>query len=120
MRKLTRPSRVATLAITTLGAIPAVSQPALAIHDSAPCPPDPTLEPLFSFIHDVTTLIMLLGLAFAVVGLSVSGIEYMWAVTLERKKRAKQHAQNVIIGVVILLSATMIVAFLMTRLPVCP
>lgn len=119
MTAFTHPPIVATLMLATIGGVLIFSQPALAIHDSASCPPDPTLEPLFTFVHEVTTVIMILGLAFAVLGLSLSGIEYMWANTLERKKRAKQRAQNVIIGVVILLSATMIVAFLMTRLPVC-
>jgi len=57
------------------------------------------LSQLTSLLNSFADLLQSIGLAMAVVGLSVAGIAYM----AHKPRTAKEIAQNVVIGVVILL-----------------
>lgn len=85
---------------------------------SASCPTPGGLEPFFEFMNNITLTVVLIGVGLGILALSVSGIQYMWG-GIQTKERAKERVQRVILGLIILLSAQFVVAYLVTQLPVC-
>jgi len=73
------------------------------------------MEPLVLLLHSLTELAFLAGVSLGVLGLSVAAI-FLMLPGPENNRRGKMLAKNVLIGVILLLSANMIVAFLVSEL----
>lgn len=89
--------------------------PAAATHDSVPCPIPEQLQPLFNLMHALTELAMLAGVGLGTLGFMFAGICYIipgqkW------NNRGRNVGKHVFLGVIILLSARMIVAFLTSQM----
>ena len=92
-----------------------LSMPVAAVHDSVPCPIPPELLPLFELLHTFAELAMVLGILIGTLGILIAGI--MWMIPgPDWNRRAKGTATYVVVGTVILLSAHMIMAFLISQM----
>jgi len=91
------------------------ASPAAAAHGNLNCDPPESLMPLFELMHTLTELAFLAGVVVGTVGFMFAGILYM-VPGRENAERGKDVAKHVFIGVVILLSANMVIAFLVNEL----
>jgi len=89
--------------------------PAAAAHGNLGCDPPESLMPLFELMHTLTELAFLAGVAVGTIGFMTAGIMYMIP-GREKAEQGKNVAKHVFIGVLILLSANMIVSFLVNEL----
>lgn len=117
MREKTRPT-VATLFKTTIpvASLIITTQPASAVHGSVSCSIPSNLQPLFDLLHTIGVLAFTGGVALGVIGLSVAGVMIAGPFGEDWVRRGKQVAKNTILGVIILASARMVVAFLISQL----
>jgi len=92
-----------------------LAQPAAASHETLNCAPPESLSPLLQFLHTVTELAFLAGVGLGVLGFSTAGLLFMIPGETYNR-RGKMLAKNCLIGVIILLSANMIVSFLVNEL----
>ena len=97
------------------------AQPAAASHDNLPCSVPPELEPLFELLHTLTDVAFLMGIGLATLGFTVAGILIAGPFGDDYTQQGKRTAKRVFFGTVLLLSAGMIVSFLISQLgePFC-
>ena len=93
----------------------ALSMPAAASHGSLPCTVPPDLEPLFQLLDAVTRLALLLGVGLGTLGFTVAGV-FLVIPGEEWNRRGKNLSKHVLYGTILLLSAHMIVSFLVSEL----
>jgi hypothetical protein len=86
-----------------------------AVHGSLPCSPPSEFEPLFQLLHTTGSLATAAGVALGAISIMVAGVLYA-APGQDNTQRGKGVAKNGILGVGILLSAGMVVAFLVNQL----
>jgi hypothetical protein len=91
------------------------AQPAAASHGNLGCSPSQSFEPLFQLLHALTELAFLGGVLLATLGFLTAGILIIIP-GQEYTRRGKQIAKSVLIGTVLLLSANMIVQFIINQL----
>ena len=89
--------------------------PASASHGTLECDAPESLLPLMNLLHSLGELAFLAGVSIGTLGFISAGICLMipgedWT------RRGKQIVKNVFIGVVLLLSADMIVAYLISQM----
>lgn len=92
-----------------------LTTPVAASHGSLACDVPADLVPLFDLLDTFTELALLGGVAFGTLGLAIAGIMFMWP-GQDMNRRAKRTATNVVIGTIILLSASMIISFITSQL----
>ena len=90
-------------------------QPAAAAHDNLPCEVPSNLEPLFALLDTFTQLAFLGGVGLATLGFSVAGLLLIMP-GMDNSQLGRKGAKNVLIGTILLLSANMVVAFLVNEL----
>jgi len=90
-------------------------RPAAATHGSLECEPPESMMPLFSLLDSITQLAFLGGVALATLGFSVAGLCFV-VPGQEWSQRGKQIAKSVLIGTMILLSADMVVSFIVNEM----
>ncbi|WP_248896111.1 hypothetical protein [Haloplanus halobius] len=98
--------------------IPAVllfTTPATASHGTLNCSSSQAFEPLFQLLHSLTELAFLGGVGLATLGFTTAGILII-VPGQEYNRRGKQVAKSVLVGTVLLLSANMIVQFIINQL----
>jgi hypothetical protein len=97
------------------------AQPAAASHDNLPCSVPPELEPLFELLHTLTDVAFLMGIGLATLGFTVAGILIAGPFGDDYTQQGKRLVKRVFFGTVVLLSAGMIVSFLISQLgePFC-
>lgn len=79
------------------------------------CKPPESLVPLIELLHTLTELAFLAGVGLGVLGFSVSAL-FLMLPGEDNTRRGKKVAKNVLFGVILLLSANMIVGFLVNEL----
>ena len=84
-------------------------------HEKLPCELPQSFEPLMVLLHSLMELALIAGIGLATLGIMVVGLLYIIGGP-DNLKRAKRYAKAVIIGVLLLLSAHMIMDFLIGRL----
>ena len=96
-------------------------EPAAASHENLPCPVPPELMPLFELLHTLTDVAFLMGVGLATLGFTVAGILIAGPFGDDYTQHGKRTVKRVFIGTVLLLSAGMIVSFLISQLgePFC-
>lgn len=75
-----------------------------------------SLQPLFDLLNTLEVLAFTGGVALGVIGLSVAGLMIAGPFGEDWVRRGKSVAKNTILGVIILASANMVVAFLISQL----
>lgn len=110
--------RLRSTVAAVIACLTAFTGEAAASHDSVPCTIPEGLMPLFEFLHTLEQLFMVAGIAVGMIGFLVAAI-YIMMPGEDPTRRGKQIAKNVLIGVVLLLTAKMIMAFLISQFPVC-
>lgn len=108
-------SRVARLSLTIAGSIVLASTPAAAAHDSLECEPSESLQPLFGLLDSLTELAFLLGVSLGVLGFLVAGLLII-APGEDWTRKGKQTVKYTFFGLILLLSANMVVDFLVNEL----
>ena len=110
--------RVTTLSLILVSTL--LAQPAAAVHDSLECTPPESLSPLIDLLHSLGELAFLAGVAIGTLGFLTAGI-FLMIPGEDWSRRGKGVAKNVFIGVVLLLSANMIISYLISQLggPIC-
>lgn len=89
--------------------------PAAAAHDNLPCDVPGSLTPLFELLDTITQLAFLGGVGLGTIGLLVAAL-FMMLPGEDSNRRGKQVAKNVLLGTILLLSAQMIISFLVSQL----
>jgi hypothetical protein len=107
--------RATQIGVTLLTAISVFTTPAAASHDSLPCSVPEDLTPLFDLLDTITQLAFLGGVGLGTIGLLVAAL-FMMLPGEDSTRRGKTIAKHVIIGTILLLSAQMIVSFLVSQL----
>jgi len=97
-------------------ALALLTNPVAAQSATSGCTIPPSLQPLFDLLSTLETLAFVAGVSLGVVGLSVAGLLIAGPWGQDSVRRGKQLAKNTILGVVILGSANMVVAFLISQL----
>lgn len=87
---------------------------AAAGHDSLPCEVPTDLTPLFNVLDTIAQVAFLGGVGLATLGFVVAGV-FIVVPGEEYTRRGKDVAKHVLIGTILLLSANMIVAFLVSQ-----
>lgn len=90
---------------------------AAAVQDQLPCTVPDSLSPLFSLLDTFTQLAFLGGVGLATFGFSAAALLII-APGEDYSRRGKLVAKSVLIGTLLLLSANMIVGFLVNELGV--
>lgn len=99
-----------------IGSLLAVAvQPAAAAHDSLSCEVPADLEPLFGLLDTLTQLAFVGGVGLATLGILTAAM-FLMLPGQDNTRRGKSVAKNVMIGTVLLLSANMVVSFLVSQL----
>lgn len=108
--------RVATLSLLTAVALSNLTgSVAASTVDSLGCDAPESLVPLISLLDTLTELAFLAGIGFGVLGFSIAGLALMIPGE-DYNRRGKMVAKSVLVGVIILLSANMVVGFLVNEL----
>lgn len=102
---------VFTVPITILLA----STPAAAAHDSLDCETPSSFEPLLGLLDSLVELAFIGGIGLGTLGFLVAGL-FLMLPGQDNSRRGKLVAKNVFIGAVLLLSAQLIVDFLVSQL----
>lgn len=84
-------------------------------HETLPCEIPESFEPLMALLHSLTELALIAGIGLGTLGIMIVGLLYIMGGP-DNLKRAKRYAKAVIIGVLLLLSARMIMDYLITQL----
>jgi hypothetical protein len=108
-------SRVTTLSLTTAVAIIIASTPAAASHDSLNCTTPSSFEPLLGLLDSLVELAFIAGIGLGTLGFLVAAL-FLMLPGQDNSRRGKLVAKNVFIGAVLLLSAQLIVDFLVVQL----
>lgn len=111
----TIPQRVATLFITTAALLALASSPATAALEALNCEPPENLDPLFALLDSLTQLAFLGGIGLATLGFTAAAL-FLMLPGQDNTRRGKLVAKNVFLGAVLLMSANMIVGFLVSQL----
>lgn len=101
--------------LTVVPAVTVMTTPAAASHGNLPCTVPEALTPLFDLLDTITQLAYLGGVGLGTVGLLVAAL-FMMLPGEDSTRRGKQVAKHVLIGTVLLLSAQMIISFLVSQL----
>jgi type IV secretory pathway VirB2 component (pilin) len=96
-------------------AVASIASPAAASHDSLECSPPESLSPLIDLLHSLGELAFLAGVTIGTIGFLFAGICLMLP-GQDWTRRGKDVSKNVFIGVILLLSANMIVSFLISEM----
>jgi hypothetical protein len=102
-------------ALPAIVALQLATTPAAAAHDNLPCEVPSNLEPLFALLDSITQIAFLGGVGLATLGFSIAGLLLIMPGE-DNSRLGKKVAKNVLIGTVLLLSANMIVSFLVNEL----
>lgn len=89
--------------------------PAAAAHDSLGCEVPADLQPLFGLLDTLTQLAFVGGVGLATLGFLTAGV-FLMLPGQDNSRRGKTVAKNVLFGTVLLLSANMVTAFLVSQL----
>jgi hypothetical protein len=103
-------------ALPAVVALALLTNPVAAQSATSGCTIPPSLQPLFDLLSTLETLAFVGGVSLGVVGLSTAGVMIAGPFGEDWVRRGKQVAKNTILGVVILASANMVVAFLISQL----
>lgn len=106
--------------LLVLACVALVSTPVAAVHDSVGCDVPPEFTPLFGLLHSFAELALVGGALIGLLGILIAGI--MWMIPgPDWNRKAKSTISYVIVGTVILLSAHLIMAFIINQLgtPLC-
>lgn len=106
--------RVATL-VSVIASVTITAQPAAASHGNLGCSPSQSFEPLFQLLHSLTELAFLGGVGLATLGFTTAGLLIIIP-GQEYNRRGKQVAKAVLFGTILLLSANMVVQFIVNQL----
>lgn len=98
-----------------LGVLTVGVQPAAAQTVPGDCTVPESFTPLFNLLSTLAELAFVAGIAIGTIGLLIAAI-YMMAPGQDSTRRGKDIAKHVLIGSVLLLSANMIMTFLITQL----
>jgi hypothetical protein len=109
-------NRILTKGITPVVGLILLSSPVAAQTGTEDCSIPSSLQPLFDLLNTVEVLAFSGGVALGVIGMSVAGLMIAGPFGEDWVRRGKQLAKNTILGVVILASANMVVAFLIGQL----
>lgn len=109
-------NRILTKGITPAVGLILLSTPVAAQTGTEDCSIPSSLQPLFDLLNTVEVLAFSGGVALGVIGMSVAGLMIAGPFGEDWVRRGKQLAKNTILGVVILASANMVVAFLIGQL----
>lgn len=90
-------------------------QPVTATPGSLECQPPESLMPLINLLDSLGELAFLAGVSIGTIGFLFAGISLM-VPGEDWNRRGKKVAKNVFIGVILLLSANMIVSYLITQM----
>jgi type IV secretory pathway VirB2 component (pilin) len=107
---------VVTLSLVLVSTLLSV-QPVAAAHDSLECTPPDALTPLVDLLHSLGELAFLAGVSIGTIGFLTAGI-FLMLPGEDWTRRGKGVAKNVFIGVILLLSANMIVSYLVSQMGV--
>lgn len=102
--------------LASLALVLTSSAPAAAAHGSVSCSTPSSLQPLFGLLHTLGTLAFTAGAGLGVLGLSIAGVMIAGPFGEDMVRRGKAVVKNTILGVIILLSARMVVDFLINQL----
>lgn len=105
---------VVTLSLVLVSTLLSV-QPVAAAHDSLECTPPESLDPLIGLLHSLGELAFLAGVSIGTIGFLTAGI-FLMIPGEEWNRRGRTVAKNVFVGVVLLLSADMIVSYLVSQM----
>lgn len=103
-------------ALPAVVALTLLTNPVAAQSATEDCTIPSSLQPLFDLLSTLETLAFVAGVSLGVVGFSVAGLMIAGPFGEDWVRRGKQLAKNTILGVVILASANMVVAFLISQL----
>ena len=103
-------------ALPAVVALSLISGPVAAQTATENCTIPSSLQPLFNLLNTLETLAFVAGVSVGVVGLSVAGLMIAGPFGEDWVRRGKMLTKNTILGVVILGSANMVVAFLISQL----
>jgi len=103
-------------ALPAVVALALLTNPVAAQSATSGCTIPSSLQPLFDLLNTLETLAFVGGVSLGVVGLSTAGVMIAGPFGEDWVRRGKQVAKNTILGVVILASANMVVAFLISQL----
>jgi len=103
-------------ALPAVVALTLLTNPVAAQPGTEDCSIPSSLQPLFDLLGTIETLAFVAGVSLGVVGLSVAGTMIAGPFGEDWVRRGKMVAKNTILGVIILASANMIVAFLISQL----
>ncbi|WP_216635669.1 hypothetical protein [Haloferax sp. Q22] len=109
-------NRILTKGLTPVVGLILLSSPVAAQTGTEDCSIPSSLQPLFDLLNTVEVLAFSGGVALGVIGMSVAGLMIAGPFGEDWVRRGKQLAKNTILGVVILASANMVVAFLIGQL----
>ncbi|WP_246057909.1 hypothetical protein [Halonotius terrestris] len=98
-----------------LASVLLIVQPVAAAHSSLDCTPPDSLSPLINLLHSLGELAFLAGVSIGTIGFLTAGI-FLMLPGEDWTRRGKGVAKNVFIGVVLLLSANMIVSYLVSQM----
>lgn len=104
------------LAVATVLIIVVGSMPVAAAHGNLPCPVPPELKPLFELLHALTEIALLGGIGLGTLGFTIAGVLIAGPFGPDYAERGRKLAKQVFIGVTLILSASMIMAFLTSQL----
>lgn len=112
------PRRVATLAFATVVSLTVTAAPAAAQTIPQGCSTS-GLGPLFHLLSTISELLFAAGVALGGIGFLVAGI-YLVLPGQDNTRRGKEIAKHVLFGLILILSADLIVQFLVNQLvPIC-
>lgn len=115
LANLQRVKTASTQAVSVLLlALVAATGRAAAAHDALPCEVPPDLVPLFEVLDTIAQVAFLGGVGLATLGFVVGGV-YIVLPGEEYTRRGKDVAKHVLLGTILLLSANMIVSFLVSQ-----
>jgi hypothetical protein len=106
------PLKTIVASFTVLTVVPA---PVAAAHDSLPCSPPSSFQPLFDLLHSLTQLAFIGGIALGTLGLLTASL-FVLLPGEDSTRRGKQVAKNTVIGTILLLSSNMVMQFLTSEL----
>jgi len=116
MAKKTSPARQGLkLCTTSIVLLIAVTGTASASHNSLDCTTPSSFEPLLGLLDSLVELAFIAGIGLGTLGFLVAAL-FLMLPGQDNSRRGKLVAKNVFIGAVLLLSAQLIVDFLVSQL----
>lgn len=113
LNKIKRRLTKITVAVTAL--VIGFTTPAAASHGELSCSVPESLTPLFELLDTLTQLAFLGGVGIGTIGLLVAAL-FMMLPGEDSTRRGKTVAKHVLLGTLLLLSAQMIISFLISQL----